>query len=165
MMASRLPSASLATRCSTRAQRQGRAAAEELERAIESMHENISSAGHAARVDLQDQDAAVRARPVRHDQRYRAEPGHRTRAAPPVRDLHQLEEHGSLPVGTGAHASGLGRVPQRAATAPSWSKSCKAVFDPKGGYFKKGGTFHARRWSPRSASASRTHLTTSRSPS
>ena len=70
------------------------------------------ASGDADRLDLQDQDAGVRSRDVRDDQRHRAERRHAARAAAAVRDLHQLEEPRSLPVDRRADAHHLGRVPQ-----------------------------------------------------
>src|SRR5438067_1737368 len=59
-----------------------------------------------------DYDADLGSRHVRDHQRHRAERGHRIRAAPPLRGLHQLQEPRSLPVDRGAHAHHLGGVPQ-----------------------------------------------------
>ena len=62
----------------------------------------------AARPDLQDQLAGKRARALHHDQRRGA-----GRAPPPVRDLHQLEEHGALRLDRGADADDQRGVPPR----------------------------------------------------
>ena len=76
----------------------------------------------ADRLHLQDQVAAVRARDVRDHQRHRAQRRHRARAAPPVRDLHQLQEHGPLPVDRRADPHHVAPCSARAATSPSWSR-------------------------------------------
>jgi len=85
------------------------AVAEELERAIESMNENVSrpetlpGATYKLKTPLSEHALYVTINDIvlnpgtAHEQR---------------RDLHQLEEHGPLPVGPGADPRGLGRVPQ-----------------------------------------------------
>ena len=62
--------------------------------------------GAAPRNDLQAQMAGERARRLHHHQRRRA-----GRHAAPVRDVHQLQEHGALCLDAGAYADGVGGVP------------------------------------------------------
>ena len=64
--------------------------------------------GGAARPDLQAALAGQRARALHHPERHRA-----GRPPPPVRDLHQLEEHGALRLDRGADPHDQRRVPAR----------------------------------------------------
>ena len=76
-------------------------------------HDRRGAAPRDARgLHLQDQDAGVRSRHVRDHQRHHPQRRHAVRAAPAVRDLHQLEEPRSLPVDRGADAHHLRGVPQ-----------------------------------------------------
>ena len=72
----------------------------------------------SARLHLQAALAGERPRHLHHHERHRA----RRRAAP-LRDLHQLEEHGTLRLDGGAHAHDLRRVPARRRRGASWSRS------------------------------------------
>ena len=66
------------------------------------MGEMVRAPAEARRLDVQAQDARARldARDVHHDQRHRAQRGHRARAASPVRGVHQLEEPSSTTSGS-----------------------------------------------------------------
>ena len=74
--------------------------------------------GAAPRNHLQAQMARERARGLCHHQRPR--PGRRTA---PVRDVHQLQEHGALCLDARADAHGFRGVPAQRATYPSWPRN------------------------------------------
>ena len=100
------------SRAAVRRARRRRAEAELPMADVIQMHESVERPEVLIGSTYKIKSPLVEHAHVRDHQRHRPEPGHRARAAPPVRGLHQLQEHGPLPVDRGADPHHERRVPQ-----------------------------------------------------